>query len=1375
MNKRTMKTGMVIAIFLISMIASTCLSFGAANDEKVIKDAFYADGRNIEINELDKAEKEQYPDATAVITTYTYDDEWNRIEGDETYYIGKDCVVYGGGEKNSKIYDSVQITVYGGSVSKIVAGGQGGKNTYINSVQIMVYSGNIDVIQFADNGNIGSVQVDICDNGSELPVIGQIIAGSQEKNKGRVNSFSIQDYVENDEQSIKLVEGYYGDLKYTEASLQSEEDIYIYIQGNRFTGDFGKFEYLAGATVNGKVNAVFNAGEGAFSDGSSSKVIPVKVEDDEGNYNDLSSIEKPVREGYVFIGWGLDKNDTEIVDSIQNWNTFYAVWRTEDDSSLVQARVNYDLDYDGMNSSEVVYLDVRKGNNIIVNIPHNVVYGTVYLKVVCPDGTSQSIKSKLSSDKQSDKIDVEAVSKNGKKQTYSFDLRVEAKSDDPYDMIYWYKDKANDGYETGIDFSFTDGEADIYLPPDYEPSDGVRFSGHDTNGSYIDISSELTGDKTRVTYESSNNKTYYINFIIPQLSNAEKNIIKKSEKEIESKLNSLDDSYTIKIADPDELGISGWDKDRASYDVMRTDIFGLNTGLEMTLAPESEVFCILNARVYDPQTDPEMEFPIWDNMEPDKEYKVVFEYLCTYRFSHNGSNFTFFDTVTAKKTVDMKFTFVDVNTSEKQAEIQQLRSNASQDLQEYDLAYNDLLWLNVITTTGSELTSPIIKEAKTIIDNSDNKLYNKLTGDTELNIKIACGGRGDAGCFGTGTGGQMLYYVDDVLYWAGDYVWLLCDNKLYVPEGTADRAAAAEKRIEKYLKTEKDKDFVKVEAITPEETAEILRNRGAAFTEVPQEVKAAYLTDKGIAMYDHASKTGEDNFVSMYPVLDGSDITSNNNNLETLKKNIEFASDEYWNQINVWTNLKAYQAYKVTIGSEEYLYYIDTTGDSQKMKEPKAHWKHRKTGIITIGQNGFVPADAYTEIDVVDSGKEFNDILKDVDTDKDNVKAYDISAYTNFKGGKLEDLGNGRMQVWLPLGDYNEENLVVFYYSDKGIVKYSKEDYHIETDTDGNKYVVFETEHFSIYGLADSSVSEETPGEDTDILRLYGDTRYQTAIKAADQMKKELNIDKFENIIVATGNDFPDALPGSYLAAEWNAPILLINDKSAKEVCAYIGNNLAEDGNVYVLGGTSVVPDKWMQGITFERISGSDRFGTDLEILKKIPVEDGDTMMVCTGFEFADSLSASATGNPIMLVGANITAEQKEYLESIKGKCDFYMVGGKGAVSERVAAAFKEYDADGNIERADGNNRYETSTLVAEKFFDGKDPAGAVLAYARMFPDGLSGGPLAYTIGGPLILTDSGNVDKAKAYIGSEGIKKGFVLGGSGLISDAAVKTIFGE
>ena len=78
---------------------------------------------------------------------------------------------------------------------------------------------------------------------------------------------------------------------------------------------------------------------------------------------------------------------------------------------------------------------------------------------------------------------------------------------------------------------------------------------------------------------------------------------------------------------------------------------------------------------------------------------------------------------------------------------------------------------------------------------------------------------------------------------------------------------------------------------------------------------------------------------------------------------------------------------------------------------------------------------------------------------------------------------------------------------------------------------------------------------------------------------------------------------------------------------------------------------------------------------------------------------------------------------------------------------------------------------MAKKFFS--NPTSAVVAYGLNFPDGLSGGPLAYAIGGPLLLTENKAVKTTDAYTESVGITSGYVLGGSGLVSDSSVKTIF--
>ena len=71
-----------------------------------------------------------------------------------------------------------------------------------------------------------------------------------------------------------------------------------------------------------------------------------------------------------------------------------------------------------------------------------------------------------------------------------------------------------------------------------------------------------------------------------------------------------------------------------------------------------------------------------------------------------------------------------------------------------------------------------------------------------------------------------------------------------------------------------------------------------------------------------------------------------------------------------------------------------------------------------------------------------------------------------------------------------------------------------------------------------------------------------------DENKLNNNVEKLDAVILANGDNFADALAGSYLAAEKNAPILLIYDSAAvkADVTNYIKANLKEDGKVYVLG-----------------------------------------------------------------------------------------------------------------------------------------------------------------------------------------------------------------
>lgn len=292
-----------------------------------------------------------------------------------------------------------------------------------------------------------------------------------------------------------------------------------------------------------------------------------------------------------------------------------------------------------------------------------------------------------------------------------------------------------------------------------------------------------------------------------------------------------------------------------------------------------------------------------------------------------------------------------------------------------------------------------------------------------------------------------------------------------------------------------------------------------------------------------------------------------------------------------------------------------------------------------------------------------------------------------------------------------------------------------------------------------------------EVFRCGGANRYETAIKAADALKAQMKLEKFDAVILACGTNYADALAGSYLATAVDAPILLIDDVPAAvtAVQTYIKNNLTPGGVIYILGGEKAVSPSTVEGLSgyeFKRIAGDNRFETNISILEEAGVT-GNEILICSGTGFADSLSASATGMPILLVGSTILDSQKSFIQSLSGK-DFYVIGGNVAVNQTIEAYFSNI---GTTERIGGANRYETSTNVAREFFD--YPSRAVLAYGQNFPDGLSGGPLAHAMGGPLILAANGSSAKAATYAKDATIRSGAVMGGPTLISDDEVRTIF--
>lgn len=304
-------------------------------------------------------------------------------------------------------------------------------------------------------------------------------------------------------------------------------------------------------------------------------------------------------------------------------------------------------------------------------------------------------------------------------------------------------------------------------------------------------------------------------------------------------------------------------------------------------------------------------------------------------------------------------------------------------------------------------------------------------------------------------------------------------------------------------------------------------------------------------------------------------------------------------------------------------------------------------------------------------------------------------------------------------------------------------------------------------------IFEELQMRKPEAYRVYGRSRYFTALEIADTMLGISGAEKFANMVVAYGANFPDALTGAYLANQKGAPILLVDKGYEKMVAEYIAANMEADGTIYILGDKKAVSEEIEATLAavgkVQRVAGSSRYKTNLEILKEANAVTGELVVVTADTPW-DSLSASGANCPILLVGKTLRDDQKTYL----GGTSFSritIIGDEAAVGKSMEAELAAFCGD--INRVGAKGRYRTSVAVAE-YFCGNYNENVVLAFGQKFPDGLCGGPLAAMLGAPVVLAEDARAD-IDHYIKRAHI--GIVLGGEGdggsQITDAEAVQIF--
>lgn len=302
-----------------------------------------------------------------------------------------------------------------------------------------------------------------------------------------------------------------------------------------------------------------------------------------------------------------------------------------------------------------------------------------------------------------------------------------------------------------------------------------------------------------------------------------------------------------------------------------------------------------------------------------------------------------------------------------------------------------------------------------------------------------------------------------------------------------------------------------------------------------------------------------------------------------------------------------------------------------------------------------------------------------------------------------------------------------------------------------------------------SSSSGSTSTTTINEIRVAGATEYNTSEQAANRLKQVLGVTKFQNIILATGANYLDALSSTYIAAMKNAPVLLTDKNDISGAVNYVKNNLATGGKVYIIGGKSALPttlENALSGIATQRIAGPFAYDTNMAVLRECKVNNQE-ILVCSDSQFHDALSASATGKPILLVSDKLEERQKAYLSSIKVK-KFIIIGGTSAVSTSVQ---DELSAYAPTSRVAGAKAYDTSLKVATTFFPGTHK-NMVIATSKLYFDGVSAGPLAYKLNAPIILVLDKFTYAAKSYLNSNNVKNLYVMGGTSAIYPSMIKEI---
>lgn len=316
-----------------------------------------------------------------------------------------------------------------------------------------------------------------------------------------------------------------------------------------------------------------------------------------------------------------------------------------------------------------------------------------------------------------------------------------------------------------------------------------------------------------------------------------------------------------------------------------------------------------------------------------------------------------------------------------------------------------------------------------------------------------------------------------------------------------------------------------------------------------------------------------------------------------------------------------------------------------------------------------------------------------------------------------------------------------------------------------------------LLGLSQSSATPQgSQFVGTGWVRLGGPDRYDTAVAVSQATFPESSA-YTSRVVVATGEDFPDSLAASALAAVEEAPLLLVRKNSVPATVANEIRRLRPD-QILIVGGTGAVSsavETELRGLLVltdqyhfvERLGGRDRYET------AAAVAQSTYFLWSEGYPPGDVVIANGDSYADAMVGAGMAAlHEAPIIFSTKDRLpraseDFlrlpdvpwtsrhaYIIGGTGVVSDAVAATIRSLaplrsDTRFTVLRYSGPDRYATAAAVASALKPHWDGRTIMYATGENFPDGLTAGAASHSASGviPLLLTKQSCMPRITAQI----------------------------